>query len=166
MTPFLINGVLITDAIDIVQNNQNLVVTRADGSKRQFGFPSYDLALFNYTKIVGQVSGSNATSIYTISPNPFDFGPTSATNPITISGYGFQSGTIGSMFIEDLIGGQDSNGYQMACTYISSQTITAVFFAVNDAQLAANMMIYYQDSNGVKTAPIYGTVSGTVFTIS
>ena len=100
--------------------------------------------------------------LISILPAAFDL----ATDTITITGLNFRPETIGTLWFEnDDI--QDSNGYSMACTYVSPTQITGVFASSGDGILTPPpVIIYYQDSNGVKSNNLAASnPSGTQITI-
>ena len=100
--------------------------------------------------------------ISSIEPTAFDI--TTAT--LTINGSGFVAGTVGKIYFEDADGGQDSNGYYHICTFVSETQMTTVYGGTGDGYLESAVIIYYQDSNGVKSNNIAATnPSGTLITI-
>ena len=100
--------------------------------------------------------------ITSISPTSFDI--TTAT--LTINGTGFTAANIGKIFFEDAIGGADSNGYYAVCTYVSPTEMTTVYGGSGDTTLSKQMIIYYEDSNGLQSNLISATnPSGTLITI-
>ena len=105
----------------------------------------------------GQVLLVDAPTVYEISnvtPNPFDI----LVDTVTFNLTGLVIPLIGRLYVEDLQGGQDSNGYYMTCSYVSPTTLRAAFTSVGDSDLGPGpVLIYYQDSLGSKSNVISAT---------
>ena len=104
----------------------------------------------------GQAVRVSAPTIERIAPSTFDI----TTDTISIYGFGFVESTIGTLWIEDEAGGQDSNGYSMTCTFVSPTELSAVFASAGDTILSTNVLVYYKDSGGVKSNSLLGTNTG------
>jgi hypothetical protein len=122
------------------------------------------LALVNGT-LAGQIMLNNNPTTYTIlsiTPASFDM----TTDLVTITGLGFLAPFIGQLHIEDLIGGPDSNGYYMNCSYVSPTQLTASYGGPGDGVISPAVILYYQDTLGLQSNLINGTnPSGTLITI-
>lgn len=95
--------------------------------------------------------------LFAISPTSFEL-PTAApatafaTTHIVITGVGFNSTTIGKIYIEDLAGGMDSNGYHLTCVFVNSTTLISDAGNSGDTNLPDGaVLLYYQDSVGFQS---------------
>ena len=85
-------------------------------------------------------------TITSITPSYFDV---TTVAPITITGTGFNAGTVGFLYFDDSSGGVDHDGYAMVCTYVSPTQLTAVFSTVGNGILSVadlKVLITYQDT--------------------
>lgn len=123
------------------------------------------LALTNGT-LSGQIALNNNPTTYTISsitPAAFDL----TTDLVTITGIGFLPPFVGLLHIEDAVGGPDSNGYYMNCSYVSSTQLTATYGGPGDGTLGPGaVLLYYEDTLSIQSNVINGSnPSGTLITI-
>jgi len=121
----------------------------------------------NGVLLAGRSDIVDVATTYTIDsiyPTYFDL----TKDVVTITGSGFLPGIIGKLYIEDITGGTDSNGYNMICTYVMPGVMTASFGSLGDTfNTPGAELIYYQDSLGFQSNVINGTLlaGGYIITI-
>jgi hypothetical protein len=157
-----LNGTSVYVGVETSLNAYNYSFTDAGTAYRMY---QIILALVNGS-LAGQIMLNNNPTTYTllsITPAAFDL----ATDLVTITGLGFLSPFVGLLHIEDAVGGPDSNGYYMTCTYVSPTQLTASYGGPGDGILGAGpVILYYEDTLSLQSNVINGTnPSGTLITI-
>jgi len=94
--------------------------------------------------------------ISSVSPDPF----TAASSTIVVTGSGFTPTNMGAgakVWIEDTVGGQDSNGTSFTVTYISPTQIGLTFVSVGDNGIDPNgiYLMYLIDAGGKYSNILY-----------
>lgn len=74
----------------------------------------------------------------------------SSGGTITIKGANFALASLGTVWIEDVGGGMDSNGTSFTMSFVDSNTITGVWASAGDGGTPAGVpvMLYYKDTSG------------------
>lgn len=85
------------------------------------------------------------------------------TSTITLRGGGLKTGQ--KLYIEDVAGGTDANGYYMTLTATSPQLATAVYGGAGDAALSAAMLLFVKDGSAITNTVSASNPSGTIITV-
>ena len=155
--------------------DSSLVFVGLDGSKTiwQAGSSYNALALNSAIQgIMATPATFTALSVpvmlVALSSSAFDI----TTAALTIHGFGFTAATIGKLRFEDgqFAANEDSNGYWSQCAYVSPTEATMVYGGPGDSYIdngTQQVVIYYEDSNGIKSnfipaTLVIGTTSITI----
>lgn len=164
MLPFVLNGDLITDAINVRLRGNCIDVFTSTGSTATYAYIDTTTAAAYYTGVKQSQNVATGLILGSITPGTFDITATT----VTILGSNFVSGATYTLYIDDVPGGFDADGYFMNCTYVSQNILTASFGGPGNSTLASQNYVYLVDTTSRARSTVLMATwpgSGTIITM-